>query len=131
MAITAGFKQQCPSCEAMVPIRDPSLIGKKIDCPKCKYRFVVEEPGGDGEDEPAPEKGARKGKPGDKGKGGPRRADDEAPERAGKKKAGGSALLFVGIGLGVVALIALVVGGLWVFGVFGGGGEESKGGGTV
>ena len=45
MATTAGFKQQCPSCEAMVPIRDPNLIGRKIDCPKCKYRFVVEEPG--------------------------------------------------------------------------------------
>ena len=28
----------------MVPIRDPGLIGRKIDCPKCKYRFVVEEP---------------------------------------------------------------------------------------
>ena len=44
MAIKSSFKQQCPSCEAMVPIRDPKLIGRKIDCPKCKYRFVVEEP---------------------------------------------------------------------------------------
>ena len=44
MAISSSFKQQCPSCEAMVPIRDPKLIGRKIDCPKCKYRFVVEEP---------------------------------------------------------------------------------------
>src|SRR5437899_2025573 len=44
MATTTSFKQQCPSCEAMVPIRDPGLIGKKIDCPKCKYRFIVEEP---------------------------------------------------------------------------------------
>ncbi len=49
MAAGTGFKQQCPSCEAMVPIRDPKLIGRKIDCPKCKYRFVVEEP------EPEPE----------------------------------------------------------------------------
>src|SRR5262249_53201265 len=45
MATTAGFKQQCPSCEAMVPIRDANLVGRKIDCPKCKYRFVVEDPG--------------------------------------------------------------------------------------
>src|SRR5437660_1328348 len=37
------FKQQCPSCEAMVLIKDRKQIGKKIDCPKCKYRFVVEE----------------------------------------------------------------------------------------
>src|SRR6516165_3686131 len=47
MAASAGFKQQCPSCEAMVPIKDPSFIGRKIDCPKCKYRFVVEDPGAD------------------------------------------------------------------------------------
>src|SRR4051812_5746241 len=44
MATTAGFKQQCPSCEAMVSVRDESLIGRKIDCPKCKYRFIVEPP---------------------------------------------------------------------------------------
>ena len=47
MAAATGFKQQCPSCEAMVPIKDPSFIGRKIDCPKCKYRFVVEDPGAD------------------------------------------------------------------------------------
>src|SRR5436305_7690586 len=65
MAATAGFKQQCPSCEAMVPIRDPALIGRKIDCPKCKYRFVVESPEQpEAEEEEAPAKGARKGKPG-------------------------------------------------------------------
>ena len=44
MAITGSFKQQCPSCEAQVSIKDGSLIGKKVDCPKCKYRFVVEDP---------------------------------------------------------------------------------------
>src|SRR5262249_62408246 len=61
MAMTAGFKQQCPSCEAMVPIRDANLIGRKIDCPKCKYRFVVEDPGaeadiGEAEDDELPVK---------------------------------------------------------------------------
>ncbi len=64
MATTSSFKQQCPSCEAMVPIRDPGLVGKKIDCPKCKYRFVVEEPvpeeGAEGEEAPEP-KAERKG----------------------------------------------------------------------
>jgi hypothetical protein len=39
-----SFTQQCPSCEANVPIKDRGLVGKKIDCPKCKYRFVVENP---------------------------------------------------------------------------------------
>ena len=58
MAATASFKQQCPSCEAWVPIRDPNLIGRKIDCPKCKYRFVVEDPGSTAEDEEAAETAA-------------------------------------------------------------------------
>jgi hypothetical protein len=58
MATSTSFKQQCPSCEAMVPIRDPGLIGRKIDCPKCKYRFVVEEPVEEDEDG-KPKKGAK------------------------------------------------------------------------
>src|SRR5437870_4547659 len=44
MAIAVAFKQQCPSCEALVPVKDTGMVGKKIDCPKCKYRFVVEAP---------------------------------------------------------------------------------------
>jgi uncharacterized Zn finger protein (UPF0148 family) len=44
MAASAGFKQECPSCGAQVPIKDPKLVGKKTDCPICKFRFVVEEP---------------------------------------------------------------------------------------
>jgi len=50
MATLTSFKQQCPSCEAMVPVKDKSLVGRKIDCPKCKYRFVVEKQ--DDADEP-------------------------------------------------------------------------------
>src|SRR5206468_5820428 len=62
MATTTGFKQLCPSCEAMVPIRDPKLIGRKIDCPKCKYRFVVEEPAGQADaDEEAGSNGKKNG----------------------------------------------------------------------
>jgi hypothetical protein len=48
MAVTTGFKQQCPSCEALVPVKDAGMIGKKIDCPKCKYKFVVEQPAANG-----------------------------------------------------------------------------------
>jgi len=44
MAVSSSFKQKCPSCEAMVSIKDPSLVGKKVECSKCKYRFVVEDP---------------------------------------------------------------------------------------
>jgi hypothetical protein len=116
MAATASFKQQCPSCEAWVPIRDPNLIGKKIDCPKCKYRFVVEKPAEEAADEEQAEAAEEK-KPrredrgaggkgtGVKSKGGPRRrdGDDEEGTTRGKGK-GGSGKLILGVGLGVVAV---------------------------
>ena len=60
MATSASFKQQCPSCEAWVPIKDSSLIGRKIDCPKCKYRFVVEDPVAKDKKAVAAEKAKRK-----------------------------------------------------------------------
>ena len=50
MAASAGFKQECPSCGAAVPIKDPKLIGKKTDCPVCKFRFVVAEPAAGADD---------------------------------------------------------------------------------
>src|SRR5438105_4053853 len=103
MATSTSFKQQCPSCEAMVPIRDPGLIGRKIDCPKCKYRFVVEEPAEEDDDG----KPVGKAKPGDKnakgGKGGPRKAGAE------EEKKGSGKMLFLGIGLAGVALVAIIV----------------------
>jgi DNA-directed RNA polymerase subunit M/transcription elongation factor TFIIS len=128
MAIPTSFKQQCPSCEAMVPIRDPKLVGRKIDCPKCKYRFVVEEPV-DEVDEVEEEAPAKKGKGGStaitkqkagaaKAAKGPsqRRADDDQDvETKPKKKQGGSGMLIVGIALGAVALIALAVGAVFIF----------------
>src|SRR2546425_9295056 len=58
MAISAGFKQACPSCEALVPIRDARMIGKKIDCPRCKYRFLVEDPAAADKEAVAGEAGA-------------------------------------------------------------------------
>ena len=42
----ASFKVPCPSCENQVLITDPNLIGTKVECPKCKYRFKAEEPAG-------------------------------------------------------------------------------------
>jgi hypothetical protein len=44
MAGSSGFKQVCPACEAALTIRDPKVIGKKIECPRCKMKFVVEKP---------------------------------------------------------------------------------------
>jgi hypothetical protein len=131
-----SFKQQCPSCETMVPIKDKSLVGRKIDCPKCKYRFVVESP----EDEPeAEEKAAavakkngkataiKKNGVASKGKPGAKKPvkddDDDAPPKQKKKT---SPTLIIGIGLAGVAVIELLVGGLFMAGVFGGGGDNKQ-----
>ncbi len=128
MAVPTSFKQQCPSCEAMVPIRDPKLIGRKIDCPKCKYRFIVEEPSEEVE-EAEDEAPAKKGKgttaitkqksAAAKGVKAPaqRRADDDqdVDQSKPKKKQGGSGMLVVGIALAGVAVIALAVGGYFLF----------------
>src|SRR4051812_18419155 len=104
MATKTSFKQQCPSCEAMVPIRDPSLIGRKIDCPKCKYRFVVEEPA-DSVDDEAPARPAKKSAnvkagargdaaaPGAKSRRGDKRDTDDKTE----KKV--SSTMMIGVGL--------------------------------
>jgi hypothetical protein len=124
MATKISFKQECPSCEAMVPIRDHSLVGKKIDCPKCKFRFKVEEPDEvEASEEAAPKKpaaaknaitAAAKGKPGAK-------PVAKGEETAGAKKTkpkkakseGGKGML-VGIVLAVVAL-GCVGFGVWFF----------------
>src|ERR1051326_1084797 len=44
MATTTSFKQTCPSCEARVLVKNHAMIGRKIECPRCKYPFVVEKP---------------------------------------------------------------------------------------
>lgn len=107
MATGSSFKQQCPSCEAMVPIRDRKLIGKKVDCPNCKYRFVVEEPAANGdeteiEDRP---KAKRKG------------AAAEAKPKFKAKKPGksGSGVMIMGGVLTVVAVGLLGVGAYYIF----------------
>src|ERR671936_503331 len=102
MATTASFKQQCPSCEAWVPIRDSNLIGRKIDCPKCKYRFVVEEPAADEEEEAEPVEEAQGA-----ARGGRRRRDEDDEDSGKPKKAGAgmSQQMIIGIALGAVALV--------------------------
>src|SRR5258708_4040756 len=117
MAAQTSFRQACPSCEAMVPIKDSSLVGKKVDCPKCKYRFVVEEPGDSGDDNMTKVKtrpDGAKGKGGVKTKTRPTHDDDDdAPK---KKKGGSNMILFVGGGLGLVAVVGLIIGGILIFG---------------
>jgi flagellar basal body-associated protein FliL len=135
MATTSGFKQQCPSCEAMVPIRDPNLIGRKIDCPQCKYRFVVEDPGAGEEPEEELEEATATKRGGSaaaaKKAAGPRRRrggdedDDEEEERGRRpkpKSSGGSKGLVIGLVLGVVGLA--IAGGVVAMMMMGGG-EDS------
>ena len=117
MATSVSFKQSCPSCEHPVPIRDPKLIGRKIDCPKCKYRFVVEEPGDD-EDAKGKKKGdtAVTGKKPTNGKAAagkkPMRRrdedDDDDLDGAPKNKKGGlSPIVIAGIGLAAIAVLGM------------------------
>jgi hypothetical protein len=128
MAVTTGFKVQCPSCEAMVTIKNPSLIGKKVDCPKCKYRFVVDAP----EDEEAARGQAKKGGQAGgtavakkaPGKNLARDDEDDGP----KKKKKSNTILFVGVG--IVLLTVGVVAAAYFGGLFGGDDSSSSGGGT-
>lgn len=95
------FKVPCPSCEAKVLIKNPNLIGTKVECPKCKYRFKVEEP------KDAPAEAAKAETPADEGK-----------KAAGKAK---SKKKLVAAGLAVLGIVLLAVGGYAIFG-----GEEKK-----
>ncbi len=118
-----AFKQQCPSCEAMVPIRDAGLIGRKIDCPKCKYRFVVEEPdAAPGDDDEAPPAKGKKVVPAKGAKGNKGGKDEDASAK--KKKAGTSSTTTIGIAVAGVAVLALVV--VYFSGMFGGGSSTPK-----
>ncbi len=109
MASKTGFKQQCPHCEAIVPIKDEELIGKRIRCPKCNEPFRVDDPEGMA----ATAKTAKptKGDAAAKKKSGVKRTpvddDDEKPKF--KKKKGDSNKLVIGLGLAGVAVVLLVV----------------------
>jgi flagellar basal body-associated protein FliL len=111
----------------MVPIKDASFVGKKVDCPKCKYRFVVEDPGnlaGNEEEEAAEPKSKVKRKDAegiksDKPKSKIQRAEGDGKSTIKKKKKKeekkSNTMLIVGIVAGVVAVIVLVVGGIFLF----------------
>jgi hypothetical protein len=97
-----SFKVPCPSCEAQVLIKNPNLVGTKVECPKCKYRFKVEAPA------ESPEAAA-----GAAGKG---KTPDAAEGKDAKKPAGKSNKGLIGVGLGVIAVLLLGVGGYAMFG---------------
>jgi hypothetical protein len=112
----ASFKVPCPSCEAAVLITNPKLIGQKVECPKCKYRFKVEAPA-----EAAV--GAAAGAGGAAGAAGAAKPDAAKPDAkaaaADKKKPkapGGKKKKLVPILVGVGAVILLAVVGSMMFG---------------
>src|SRR5437660_11113352 len=114
MAIGTTFKQQCPSCEALVPIRDPRLVGKKIECPKCKDKFIVQAPAPKKEEDDLEPKGKAGVKPAPGKKPVKRTRDedeDEEEDAAGSKKKAGASRFTLGVALAVVGFLVLAVGG--------------------
>lgn len=111
MASKTGFKQQCPNCEAIVPIKDDDLIGKRIRCPKCNEPFKVEDPEGAAATTKTakPAKAANGAAP--KAKSGAKRTpvEDDEDKPKFKKKKGDSNKLVIGLGLAAVAVVLLVV----------------------
>ena len=103
------FTVPCPSCAAALVIRSSAAVGRKMECPKCKYRFVVppppEEPEAVAEAEAAPTKGQGKG---------------NGKKKKEKAKAGTNKTL-IGVLLGVLVLGGLGFAAMQIFG-----GEEEK-----
>src|SRR5580704_10527916 len=112
MATNTGFKQQCPHCEARVPVKDESLIGEEINCPKCKKPFVVEDPedteSAEAESKRRPKKAATK----------EREDDEEQPSKEKDKK---KSKLVLGLALAGVAVLLLAVAAFFMLG-----GSDSK-----
>src|SRR4051812_27194075 len=97
------FKVPCPSCENQVLIKNPNLIGTKVECTKCKYRFKVEAPADAAGGAPA--------------------AEAEAGEKS--KKAGKKNTKYI---VGAVLAVA-VLGGVGFVMFSGGSGDNKKKGG--
>jgi len=115
MPASTQFKVPCPSCEAPVAIKDASLIGKKVDCPKCKYRFVVGEPD-DGNESPRQASSSKGAVAAKKGRPRPSADDDEGARRPKTKKSGAPVVLIVGGVIALLAIVGLIVGGIFLFG---------------
>lgn len=115
MAAKTSFKQQCPHCEAIVPVKDESLIGKRIRCPKCGEPFLLEDPEGSAKTtktakapKAAASAAATKAKTKSRGRKGDE--DDEDQPQFKKKKGGGNNKLIIGgLALAGVAVVLLAV----------------------
>jgi flagellar basal body-associated protein FliL len=107
------FKQQCPGCGANITLKS-NLAGKKVDCPKCKFRFVVELPeDSDGDEEvKKPAKGKKsdkakgKGKDKEKAKAKGKEKDKEAGKKKEKSK---MPLILAGVGVLLLLVIGVLI----------------------
>ncbi len=119
MSSVTGFKQQCPGCGGQITIRNPDLVGKKVDCPKCKYRFVVQE--SDDAEEAARDKPARgangaqtkagAARPKTKGKARDEHGGKDRPlkSKKGKEPNKKGMLIFAGVGVGVLVVVGVII----------------------
>jgi hypothetical protein len=109
MATNTGFKQQCPHCEARVPVKDESLIGEEINCPKCKKPFVVEDPedadSAEAESKRKPKKAAKK-----------EREDEEEEQQQSSKDGKKKSKLVLGLALAGVSVVLLGVAAFFMLG---------------
>jgi hypothetical protein len=102
-----AFKQECPSCEAQVPIKDVSLVGKKVLCPKCKYAFVVAKPAGAAGAAAAPAAKKPAAAPI------PSPAEETTPSAAAKAS---RKKLFLGLGLAGIGIVVLGLASFFILG---------------
>ncbi len=116
MAAKTGVKQQCPNCDALIPIKE-AQFGKRIKCPRCGDPFLVEDPEIDAPPPTAKGSKAANGKAGPKAKTAPgrKRDDDDATKPKKKKSDSGNNKVVVGAVLGVVAISALAIAAYFVF----------------
>jgi hypothetical protein len=111
---------ECPECSAKLSLSDSSKLGKKIKCPKCGDIFVAQSADDDDElfDDDEPEEKAeksssrRRSSASGKDSG---RSKKKGPVKGKGSSEGSSLPLIIG---GVVGLLVLVGGGLFLSGVF-------------
>lgn len=113
-----AFKQSCPSCEVAIPIRDVGLVGKKIECPKCKYRFVVQKPKKAEEAAVTPAPPTKSAKPAAvKAKTGAlRHIEEDEVEDTVAGKGASRKKLYLGLGLGGVGVAVLALASYLILG---------------
>lgn len=100
MSSAVAFRTPCPSCNAPIAIKSHDFVGKKVDCPKCKYRFVVPSP-----DEGKPKADETKGK---KKKSNRDKVNEEII-KVSKKKGSKMPLLLAGAGAAVFIIVGVVL----------------------